>query len=264
VKLTVTVITLNESAQIAAALQSVEWADEILVIDSRSTDDTVTIARAHAARVEVRDWPGYSAQKNHAADLASNDWILSIDADERVTPELAAEIRGLLQGTPQARGYRLPRVAWYLGRWIRSTDWYPDYQLRLYDRRAGRWNGRRVHESVELAGGAEPGLLKNALHHYAYRDTSEHLSTIDTYTTLAAGQWHAEGRRATGLGALAHATFALFRNYVLRGGFRDGAPGLIVSVFNSYYVFLKFAKLWELQRGRPASAPHDGARQPTD
>jgi len=251
VKLTVTVITRNESAHIAAALQSVAWADEILVIDSHSTDDTVTIARAHAARVEVRDWPGYSAQKNHAADLAANDWILSIDADERVTPELGAEIRGVLQGAPQARGYRMPRVTWYLGRWIRSTDWYPDYQLRLYDRRAGRWNGRPVHESVELAKGPEPGLLRNDLQHYAYRGISHHLSTIDTYTTLAAGQWHAEGRRATPLGALAHATFAFLRNYVLRGGARDGAAGLIVSVLNSYYVFLKFAKLWELRQARP-------------
>lgn len=247
-KLTVTVITRNESAQIAATLESVAWADEIIVIDSHSTDDTVAIARAHSARVEVRDWPGYGAQKNYAADVASNEWILSIDADERVTPELAADIRAVLHSATPAPGYRMPRVTWYLGRWIRSTDWYPDYQLRLYDRRAGRWSGRPVHESVELAGGAAPGLLGHELQHYAYRDISHHLATIDTYTTLAAAQWRAAGRRATAPGALAHAAFALFRNYVLRGGFRDGAAGLIVSVLNSYYVFLKFAKLW--------AAPH--------
>ena len=134
-KLTVTVITRNEAAHIVAALQSVAWADEIVVVDSHSTDDTVALARAHATRVEVRDWPGYGAQKNYAAELAANDWILSIDADERVTPELAAEIRERLAGDPPARGYRIPRVTHYLGRWIRSTDWYPDYQLRLYDRR---------------------------------------------------------------------------------------------------------------------------------
>ena len=178
-KVTVTVITRDEAANIAAALESVAWADEI-VVDSGSTDETVAIARQHATRVECRAWPGYSAQKNYAAGIASNDWILSIDADERVTPGLAAEIRALLAGTPAASGFRIPRVAWYLGRWIRSTDWYPDYQLRLYDRRAGQWNGRRVHESVELQG--TPGQLRHELQHYAYRDLSHHLATIDRST----------------------------------------------------------------------------------
>ena len=245
-KLTVTVITRNEAAHIVAALQSVAWADEIVVVDSHSTDDTVALARAHATRVEVRDWPGYGAQKNYAAELAANDWILSIDADERVTPELAAEIRERLAGDPPARGYRIPRVTHYLGRWIRSTDWYPDYQLRLYDRRSGRWDLRRVHESVEVKG--QPGLLRHDLQHYAYRDISHHLATIDRYTTLAAEQWIAEGRRTTAFGAIVHAKAAFFRNYILRRGFTDGAAGLIVSVLNSYYVFLKLTKLWELQR----------------
>ena len=244
-KLTVTVITRNEAANIGAALDSVAWADERLVVDSCSTDDTAAVARAHGARVEVREWPGYSDQKNAAAAMAAHDWILSIDADERVTPELAAEIRALLERGPSARGYRLPRVTWYLGRWIRCTDWYPDYQLRLYDRRAGRWNGRRVHESVELDG--EPGLLRNDLQHFAYRDLSHHLETIDRYTTLAAQQWHAEGRRTTAAGAVVHAGLAFLRNYVLRAGFKEGAPGLLISVLNSYYVFLKLAKLWERQ-----------------
>jgi glycosyltransferase involved in cell wall biosynthesis len=246
VKVTVTVITRNEAHNIAAALGTVSWADEIVVVDSRSTDDTAAIARGHGARVEVRDWPGYGAQKNAAADLASHDWILSIDADERVTPELAAEIRAVVGGGPSARGYRIPRVTRYLGRWIRSTDWYPDYQLRLYDRRAGRWSDRRVHESVTLDG--TPGVLRHELQHHAYRDISHHLATIDRYTTLAAEQWLAEGRRAGAWSALMHSRLAFARNYILRRGFADGAPGLIVSALNSYYVFLKFAKLWELQR----------------
>jgi glycosyltransferase involved in cell wall biosynthesis len=251
VKLTVTVITRNESAHIAAALQSVAWADEILVVDSGSTDGTVAIARQHATRVEVRDWPGYGAQKNYAAELASHDWILSVDADERVPPDLGAEIRTLLAGEPDARGYRMPRVTYYLGRWLRSTDWYPDYQLRLYDRRAGRWNSRRVHESVELQGAGGPlvpGALRHELHHHAYRDISHHLTTIDRYTTLAAEQWLADGRRTTALAALVHARLAFFRNYILRGGIKDGGAGLLVSALNSYYVFLKMAKLWELQQ----------------
>jgi len=246
VKLTVTVITRDEARHIEAALQSVAWADEVIVVDSGSTDGTVSIARRTAARVEVREWPGYGAQKNYAAEIASNDWILSLDADERVSPELAAEIQETLRGEPAHRGYRVPRVTWYLGRWIRSTDWYPDYQLRLYDRREARWNTRRVHESVQA--NRPPGVLRHELQHYAYRDISHHLATIDRYTTLAAEQWLAEGRRTGGIGMFFHPRFAFLRNYILRGGFRDGAAGLLVSRMNAYYVFLKLAKLWELQQ----------------
>ena len=240
-----TVITRDEAANITAALQSVSWADEIVVVDSQSTDDTVAIARPLATRVEVREWPGYGAQKNYAASIASNDWIFSLDADERVTPELAREIKELLHKGPAECGYRIPRVTSYLGRWIRSTDWYPDYQLRLYDRRTARWNTRRVHESVEAD--RPPGLLRHELQHYAYRDISHHLATIDRYTTLAAEQWASEGRRTSALELFFHPRFAFIRNYLLRGGFRDGAVGLLVSRLNAYYVFLKLAKLWELQ-----------------
>lgn len=245
-KLTVTVITRDESRHIAAALASVAWADETIVVDAESTDDTVAIARPLATRVEVRTWPGYGAQKNYAAGLAANDWILSLDADERVTPELAAEIRALLDGAPAAKGYRIPRVTWHLGRWIRTTDWYPDAQLRLYDRRAGRWNDRRVHESLRID--SPPGQLVHELQHFAYRDISHHLATIDRYTSLAAEQWRAEGRRAGAVDLLLHPPFAFLRNYILRRGILDGVPGLIVSILNSYYVFLKFAKLRELQQ----------------
>ena len=246
-KLTVTVITFNESAHIAAALESVAWADEIIVVDSGSTDGTADIARGKATRVITRAWPGYSEQKNFAADQASHDWVLSVDADERVTPALAGEIRALLARGPEARGYRMRRVTYYLGRWIRSTDWFTDYQLRLYDRRAGRWNGLRIHESFRLREG-RPGQLSGELEHYAYRDISHHLGKIDAYTTMIAEQWHEEGRR-TSLAALAlHPGFAFFRNYVLRAGFKDGSVGFVVSALNSYYVFLKLVKLWERQR----------------
>jgi (heptosyl)LPS beta-1,4-glucosyltransferase len=247
VKLTVTVITYNEAEHIAAALDSVAWADEIIVIDSGSTDGTIEIARQKATQVIVRDWPGYSAQKNFAADQAAHDWVLSLDADERVTPSLAEEIRALLQRGPDVKGYRIKRVSRYLGRWIRTTDWYPDYQLRLYHRRAGRWNGLRIHESFRLADG-HPMLLSNEIEHYAYRNISHHLKKIDAYTTLIAEQLHEEGRRTSLLTMALHGKFAFFRNYVLRRGFMDGVPGLIVSVLNSYYVFLKLAKLWERQR----------------
>jgi glycosyltransferase involved in cell wall biosynthesis len=247
VKLTVTVITRNEAANIRAALESVAWADEIVVVDSHSADETVRIAEGYATRVEIRAWEGYSAQKNFAASLASNDWILSLDADERVTPELAHEIRELMQRGPEARGYRISRVTYYLGRWLHSTDWYPDYQLRLYDRRRGKWNARRVHESFELDG--KPGQLQHHIEHFAYRDVSDHVTSIDHYTTLIAEQWREEGRRTNILALVVHPPVAFLRNYVLRRGFRDGVPGFLVSALNSYYVFMKLVKLWELQRG---------------
>ncbi|MEO8071033.1 MAG: glycosyltransferase family 2 protein [Acidobacteriota bacterium] len=247
-KLSVTVITLNESANIDACLASVAWADEIVVIDSHSVDDTAARARAAGARVIDRDWPGYAAQKNFAAEAVTNDWILSLDADERVTPALAAEIQAALRSEPHAPGFRIPRVTWHLGRWIRTTDWYPDYQLRLYDRRRARWKTRRVHESVETDG--MPATLNNDLEHYAYRDLSHHHATIDSYTTLAARQMFEDGRRA-GVADLALLPAAAFlRNYVLKRGFQDGSAGFVISSMNAYYVFLKFAKLWTIAQNR--------------
>jgi glycosyltransferase involved in cell wall biosynthesis len=245
-KVSVTVITKNEAADIGDALASVAWADEIVVVDSHSTDDTVGIARRLASRVVVRDWNGYVDQKNHAASIASHDWILSLDADERVTPELADEIKARLTEQPAESAFRIPRVTWHLGRWVRSTDWYPDYQLRLYDRRAAEWTGRYVHEAVTARGTV--GQLRGELQHYAYRDIADHLETIDRYTTYAARQMHEAGRRAGALRIVGHPPLAFLRNYIARGGIRDGLPGFIISALNSYYVFLKFAKLWELEK----------------
>jgi (heptosyl)LPS beta-1,4-glucosyltransferase len=258
VKLTVTVITRNEAANIEGALESVSWADEIVVVDSRSADETVEIARRHATRIEIQEWKGYSAQRNYAAAIAANDWILALDADERVPPALAAEIQQIMREGPKAGGYRMPRVSHYLGRWIRGTDWYPDYQLRLYDRRVGQFNGKRVHESVELERG-KPGTLRNDLQHYPYRDISDHVTSIDHYTTLAAEEWFAAGRRTNPLDVLLHPPAAFLRNYIVRGGFRDGTAGFLISVLNSYYVFLKVLKLWELQCGLQSRAGAGGS-----
>ena len=244
-KLSVTVITRNESANIAGALDSVAWADEIVVVDSESTDDTVVQAKRFTSRVIVRPWAGYAAQKNFAAAQATHHWILSLDADERVPAVLADEIRATLAADPPHAGYRIPRVAHHLGRWIRTTDWYPDHQLRLYDRRAAEWTGAYVHESVAARGTV--GRLRNELQHYPYRDIADHLDTIDRYTTLAAREMHEAGRRSGPLQIAGHPPFAFLRNYLLRGGFRDGVPGLIISTLNAYYVFLKFSKLWQLQ-----------------
>ena len=187
-KLSVTVITKNEAADIAGALESVAWADELIVVDSLSTDETVAIARRYTGRVVVREWPGYVAQKNYAASIASHDWILSLDADERVTPALADEIKSTLAATPSHAAYRMPRVTWHLGRWIRTTDWYPDFQSRLYDRRTAEWTGRYVHEAVTVRG--TTGGLRGELQHFAYRDIADHLDTIDRYTSYAAREMH--------------------------------------------------------------------------
>jgi len=248
-KVSVTVITLNEAANIDACLESVAWADEVLVVDSGSTDDTVNRARARGARVVVREWPGYAAQKNWAAGEAASDWILSVDADERVTPALATEIRAALAADATI-GFRIPRVTWHLGRWIRTTDWYPDYQLRLYDRRRARWKPRRVHESVE--GDGPVRTLTHDLEHYAYRDVSHHHATMDRYPSLAAAEMFDAGRRAGVLDLTVHPFAAFLRNYILRRGFLDGMPGFIISVMNAYYVFLKFAKLRALRIARGA------------
>jgi glycosyltransferase involved in cell wall biosynthesis len=253
VPLTATIITRNEARHIEAAIASVTWADEVLVVDSGSTDDTVALAERAGARVIVRDWPGYAAQKNFAAGEASHDWILSIDADERATPALADAVKARLTTSPAEAGFRIPRITWYLGRWWRTTDWYPDYQLRLYDRRRARWRVRRVHESVDTDG--QVGTIDCDLQHYAYQDISHHLQTMDRYTTLAAEDMDESGRRARLLDLLAHPPAAFLRNYVLRRGFTEGTAGLIVSAMNAHYVFLKFAKLWARQRRAAAARP---------
>ncbi len=245
-KLSVTVITRNEAADIGDALASASWADELIVVDSTSTDDTAAIARRYTDRVVVRDWPGYPAQKNYAASLASHDWILSLYADERVTPALAAEIQRTLRQDPHDKAFHIPRVTRHLGRWIRTTDWYPDPQLRLYDRRSARWTGRYVHESLSVDEG-RVGRLRGELQHFAYRDIADHMETIDRYTTYAARQMHEDGRRAGWLQVAGHPPLAFLRNYLLKGGIGDGVPGLVISAMNAYYVFLKFAKLWELR-----------------
>lgn len=252
-KVSVTIITLDEAEHIGAAIDSVKWADEIIVVDSRSSDATADIARDAGARVVVRDWPGYVEQKNYASTLAAHDWILSLDADERVPAALADEIRRTLQTTPDVKAFRMRRVAFHLGRWIRTTDFYPDYQTRLYDRRSARWQGRHVHESVVADG--QVGVLNHELQHYSFRDLRDQIDRVNHYTTLSARQMFEQGRRSGALRLLVHPPAAFLRNYVLRRGFMDGAAGLIISLINSYSVFLKFAKLWELQRDPAAHSP---------
>ena len=252
----VTIVTLNEADHLSAAIDSASWADEVIVVDCGSADATVAIARDRGARVEHRDWTGWVDQKNFAAGLARNDWIFSLDADERISPELAGEVQLLLRTEPPAGAYRMPRVTFHLGRWIRTTDFYPDYQTRLYDRRRARWRGKYVHESVALESG-HPKQLRHELRHLSYRDLSDQVERINRYTSLAARQLHESGRRATMLDLLMHPPAAFLRNYLLRRGIADGAVGLIISLMQAWSVFLKFAKLRDLAVPPPTAADRD-------
>ena len=249
-KITATVITLNEEHNIAAALESLSCAGEIIVVDSESTDRTVEIARRFTDRVFVRPWPGYSAQKNFAAAQASNNWILSLDADERVSEELAREIEQLKGGggDPQAACFEMPRLTFYLGRWIKHSGWYPDYKLRLYNRDQARWRGEFVHESLEADGKVE--RLSGNILHYTVRDASEHHLRMDRYTTLAAQQAFAQGRRASVGSILFSPPAAFLRSYFFKLGFLDGIQGLAIARFAAHYEFLKNLKLWEMRRTR--------------
>lgn len=246
-KITATVITLNEEQNIEAALKSLAWADEIVVVDSQSTDRTVEIARQFTDHIFIREWPGYSAQKNFAAAQASHDWIFNLDADERASPDLVEEIEALKKtDEPGATGFEAPRHTFYLGRWIKHSGWYPDFKLRLYDRRSGRWRGDYVHESVEVDG--RVAKLSGAILHYTVRNASEHHLRLDRYTTLAAEEMFAEGKQISAASLLFSPAMAFVRSYIIRRGFLDGVPGLAIASFAAHYVFLKGVKLWEKQR----------------
>ncbi len=241
-----TLITYNEQVNIEEALQSVSWADEIVVVDSGSTDATVEICRRHTDRVIERRWTGFVDQKNHAIEQARHDWILSLDADERAGPELIREIGELRKAGFDRAGYRMPRVACFMGRWIRHGEWYPDYQLRLFDRRRGRWRGGRVHESVQVDGA--PGILRGEIRHYTYRSISDYLRRLETYSTLAAQDYQQKGKSASLAKLVGNPLATFLKGYVLKRGFLDGGPGLMVAAMGAISVYFKYAKLYELQR----------------
>jgi glycosyltransferase involved in cell wall biosynthesis len=245
-------ITLNEAQRLPAALASVSFCDDVVVVDAGSSDGTLEIARAAGARVVVKaPWPGFVAQRNLAAGQARHDWVLALDADERVTPALRAEIEALAAAGFECAGYRAPRVAHYLGRLVRRTDWYPDWQLRLFDRRRGAWQGGLVHESVRVDG--RVGRLRGEIEHYPYADIGDHVRRIERYTTLWSEQAQAAGRRAGWLELLGAPLWTFVRNYVLKGGALIGEAGLVISLLGAHYTFLKLAKLRERRaQGRGA------------
>jgi len=241
--ITATIVTLNEERNIARALGTLEWADEVVVVDSGSTDRTIEIALGLGARVIEEPWRGYGAQKNYAAACAANDWILSIDADESVTEQLATEILALKTKAVHAAGYSFPRLAQYLGRWIRHGGWYPDRKVRLYDRRKAEWVGDYVHESVRLNGAVEE--LKGHLLHFTCGSLSEHLRTLDRYTTLAAREVIARGKPVSMRRLTLDPVWTFFRTCVVQRGFLDGPQGLAIAWMAALYTFLKYAKARE-------------------
>jgi glycosyltransferase involved in cell wall biosynthesis len=238
--ITATIVTLNEERNLPRALESLTCVDEVVVVDSGSTDRTVEIARLYGARVIEQLWRGYAAQKNFAAAAASHDWILAIDADESISELLQAEIMAIRGTDPQVPGFRFPRRAQYLGGWINHSGWYPDAKVRLYDRHRGCWIGDYVHESVRVDG--TPGELTGNLHHFTCGSLDEHRRTMERYTTLAAEELRAQGRRSNALRLLLSPPATFLKTYLLQQGFRDGYRGYLIAKMAARYVYLKHYK----------------------
>ena len=248
--ITAVIIAGNEEKHIAEAIRSVEWVDEVVVIDSESTDRTREIAESMGAFVITRPWPGFSAQKQFGVEAASSDWILSLDADERISPELRDEILNL-RNVPmslQADGYKIPRLSFYMGRAIRHSGWYPDWQLRFFDRRKGKWKDVLVHESFQMKPDAKVENLKWNILHYSTEGAQHHHEMIGKrYAPLAARQMFLDGKRTSRLKVMTAGIVSFFSTYFLKLGFLDGLPGFCIARFAGQHAFLKQLILWEIQ-----------------
>lgn len=246
--LSVIVITKNEGANIRACLDSVAWADEIIVVDSGSTDETAAIARQMGARVYEHDWPGFGPQKNRALGYATKNWVLSLDADERVTPQLRSEIQAVMRNGGSADAYLVSRLSNYCGRFMRHSGWYPDLLPRLFKRGKARFSDDLVHEGLIVEGSTErfDGLLL----HYAFDDLEEVLHKVNQYSTAGAQMMQRRGRRASLFGAVLRGIWSFVRTYVVRGGFLDGREGFMLAVSNAEGTYYRYLKLMLLNRKR--------------
>ena len=245
-RLSVVVVTRDEEERIRACLESVAWADELIVIDAESQDKTATIARELTDHVVVRPWPGYAAQKNVGLEMARGAWILSLDADEVVSPDLREEIEAVVQRDGPRDGYEVPRRNIFWGRWVRHGGLYPDWQLRLFRRGRGRFGERAVHESVCVDG--EVGRLSGHLEHRSYRDVADFVARADRYAALAADDWLAQGRRVHAWDLAVRPLGRFLGMYVLGRGFLDGSRGFLLAVLYAYYVLIRSVKVWERTR----------------
>ena len=247
--LSVCIITFNEEQNIRDCLESVAWVDEIIVVDSFSQDTTVSLCRMFTKKVYEKEWQGHVKQKNCALQYASNEWVLCIDADERVSTELREEIeRNLSMEGNSCDGYYFPRHSYYLGKWINHGGWYPDYKLRLFKKSKGRWGGQDPHDKVILKGTTTQ--LKGELLHFVYKNVSHQLQTVDTFSTITATALDREGDRFNLFKLLYRPSIKFFETYCIKRGFMDGLPGFIIAITSSFYVFLRYVKLWELQKQR--------------
>jgi glycosyltransferase involved in cell wall biosynthesis len=247
-RLSVFIIALNQEANIGPCLESVSFADEIVVVDTGSTDRTVELARAYTDRVIDAPWEGFGRTKNYALDQARGDWVFSLDTDERVSPALREEILAVVRADGPLNGYRVPRKNYFCGRWIRHLGWYPDYTLRLFRRGQGRFRDREVHEEVVVAGPV--GTLTTPLDHYSYLSVSEYVTRMDRYARLAAQELAKAGRRPYPGELFVRPFFSFLHLYFIRLGFLEGTPGYTLAVLMSMYKFLKYYYLRELARGR--------------
>lgn len=247
-KISATIIAFNEERNIARVIESLRCCDEILVLDSGSNDRTVELASKHGARVIDCSWHGYAAQKNIAAELAAHDWILALDADESLSEALEAEIWQIKKSGPEFDGYTMPRLAQYLGRWILHSGWYPDRKVRLFNRQKAKWVGEFVHESVKVEGSV--GHLESNLLHFTCSSLSEHLRSMDGYTTLAAQELVTRGKNLAVTRLLFDPPWTFFQTYVLKLGFMDGVEGLTIAYMAALYNFLKYSKARHMSPGR--------------
>jgi len=242
------IITRNEAERIGPCLAALGFCDEIVVVDAHSSDATREIAAGSGARVIERDWPGYRSQKQFATEAATHDWVLSVDADERVTAALRAEIEALRAGGfGGARGCTIPRLTEYFGQFLHHGNAWPDRQIRLYDRRAARWAGYEVHEKIIVDGAVR--ALRGHLEHHAYRSLDDHLARLDRYASLMAQQMYAAGSRATLAPVLVNPAWRLFRGLVIKRGLLDGWRGWLFHIAEAGYVRRKYLRLWALSRG---------------
>lgn len=251
---TACIISYNEESSIRRCLESVKWVDEIVVVDSFSTDATVEICREYTSKIYLREFEGHVEQKNFALQCAGHDWVLCIDADEELSPSLITEVdEEFERNSGGFEGFYFPRRTYYLGRWINHSGWYPDNKLRLFRRSMGRWGGINPHDKVELKGRTR--YLRNDMYHYTYRDFSHHLKTVDDYSTIYAREAVKRGERFSFGKLMFRPPLKFLEIYLYKMGFRDGMPGFIIAMVSSYYVFQRYSKMWEA--GGHASSPPD-------
>ena len=246
-KLSVSIITLNEEKNIERCLQSVTWADEVVVVDSGSKDRTVELSKKYTDRVIHNDWKGFADQKDFAMRSCSNEWVLSLDADEEISSELRAEIENLLKNPKEFDGYYMPRKTYFNGKWIKSCGWYPGYQLRFFKKSLTKLTDRKVHEGFEVNG--KVGYLKGDILHYTHIDLKSTIAKINNYSTLEAEEKYLT-KRSTPLNFILNPIAAFFQHYIIRRGFTDGVEGLLISILHALTNLMTYMKIWEKRNSR--------------